>query len=301
MSLNVRRETSLRSVALAILTSLRPKQWIKNLLVFAAPLFAYKIDVDSVTLASGAMVAFCMASGGVYLVNDYFDQEKDRKHPVKKYRPLASGLLKPSVALSFALVLFAAGIALSLFVSPPFALILVEYLFLQMAYNLILKEIVILDVFGLAAGFVLRAAGGGLAVSVPLSPWFLFCVGASALYLGFQKRKAEMARMFRGTQGTRHVLMSYAASRTYLAQIEAVLMGCVLLSYTLWTVEGAESTAMMATVPFVCYGVFRFQYKAAADPSFAEAPEEVLLRDLPLLICMAGWVATCFLVLSMES
>jgi 4-hydroxybenzoate polyprenyltransferase len=285
----------------ALLISVRPKQWPKNALVFAAPLFAFRVDLPTATVAGGAFLAFCLASAGVYLMNDLFDLEKDRRHPIKKSRPLASGALSPSMGVAAAVVLLSGSLALGYLVRGAFAVVILEYLFLQVAYNLVLKEIVILDVFGLAAGFVLRAAGGGLAVDVPLSPWFLFCVGVSALYIGFHKRRGELARLLKGTKGTRGVLLSYATARTYLAQVEAVLMGCVLLSYALWTVQGADNPLMMATMPFVFYGVLRYQYKATTDPTATEAPEELWLRDIPLLIAILGWLISCFVVLSLGS
>jgi 4-hydroxybenzoate polyprenyltransferase len=285
---------------LSIVKAVRPKQWTKNLLVFAAPLFAFALDQYSLIEAGIAFVSFCFASSGVYLANDLLDLDEDRLHPVKSRRPLASGALSVRTAVVSAVALVVISLALSSLVSLLVTGVLGCYLVLQLAYNSVLKNLIILDIMALAAGFVLRAVAGAVAVEVRISPWFLLCIAVGAFYLGLQKRKAEFSRAVDGQFKTRKVLESYAKSDSFLDQVESVIMSSILICYALWAIQGAISEWMMITIPFVFYGVLRYQFVSRRNPEMAEVPEEAWFRDKPLLICIILWALCSFLVLRVE-
>ncbi len=289
--------TPTESLPAAILRSLRPRQWIKNSFVFAAPLFAFALEPATLIPVGFAFAAFCLVSSGTYLVNDVFDQEKDRLHPLKRLRPIASGSLPLGTALLLAVVLVAGGLALAAWGAGWGALACVAaYLLAQALYNLSFKHVLILDVMTLASGFVLRAAAGGLAAAVPLSPWFLFCVAVLAFYLGLEKRKGELRRIQESGVNTRRILRQY--SLEYMGQIETAVLSCILLGYALWAIQGTDNHWMMLTVPFVFYGILRYQYLSQQE--VVERPEDALLSDVPLLINLLLWILTCFLILALN-
>ena len=280
----------------ALLVALRPRQWIKNLLVFAAPLFAFVTDADELLRVVGAFLSFCAVSSAVYLLNDWFDLEQDRLHPIKQRRPLASGQISTSASILVAILLGIAGLGLALRISNALVLVLGAYILIQLAYNLILKRVLILDIMSLASGFVLRAVAGGFAALVELSPWFLFCVALLAFYVGLQKRKSELTRMSDTGVTTRRVLTEYSIS--YLEQVETALLASILMTYALWTIQGAPTAWIMLSVPFVFYGLLRYQYLSGQE--MAERPEEVIFRDRPLFINLLLWGLTCFAILALH-
>jgi decaprenyl-phosphate phosphoribosyltransferase len=296
------------------LQALRPRQWTKNLIVFAAPLFAFSINLPSFLGALLAFSLFCCASSSFYLINDIIDVEADRKHPVKCKRPIAAGLVSIPVATAMAVVLLSGAVIIGWVRSPWLGLTIVCYALLQVAYNLRLKKTVILDVVAIAAGFVLRASAGAAATSIVLSPWFLLCTAMLALFLGVEKRKAEL-RMLQIKGGkTRSVLKRY--SLPLLTRMENTVTTGAVLTYALWSagprLEGASTPWMMLTLPFVMYGVFRYQL--LSDPQEiarrnegeeelggqTERPEEVLLKDTPMLLTVVGWVLTSFTILLLQ-
>ena len=281
---------------LALFVSLRPRQWIKNLLVFAAPLFAFVTDPQELLAVVGAFVSFCAVSSASYLLNDCFDLTSDRLHPVKQRRPLASGQISVSAAMLVAVSLAASGVWLAFSISKSLVLLIGTYVLIQLAYNLILKRVLILDIMSLASGFVLRAVAGGFAASVVLSPWFLFCVALLACYVGLQKRKSELARMENTGVTTRPVLAQYSIA--YLEQVETALLASILMTYALWTIQGAPTAAMMLSVPFVFYGLLRYQYLSGQD--IMERPEEAIFRDRPLFVNLLLWSVTCFAILALQ-
>lgn len=285
-------------MGLALGRALRPRQWIKNLLVFAAPLFAYALDVRSFIPTFGAFVAFCAVSSAGYLINDLLDREEDRRHPVKRKRPIAAGDVPVSLAAATAAVFLVAGLGLGLRIGPALTAILAAYLVNQLLYTLFLKRVLILDVMALAAGFLYRAVAGGLAAGVELSSWFLLCVALLSLYIGIEKRKAELIGSEQGGLPTRRILNAY--SLPFLQQMEAVIMACALLTYSLWAIQAARSDWMLITLPFVIYGLFRFQHIASANRELGERPEEIFLTDRPTLINLVLWGLTCLLILKLE-
>ncbi|MBK1986962.1 decaprenyl-phosphate phosphoribosyltransferase [Sphaerospermopsis aphanizomenoides BCCUSP55] len=293
------------------LMALRPRQWTKNLVVFAAPLFAFSFNLATLFGSVMAFVIFCLTSSSFYLINDIADVEADRQHPVKCQRPIAAGSVSIPVALGTAVVLLGSCLTISWWRSPYLGATITAYALLQVAYNLRLKRMVILDICAIATGFILRALAGGVATGITLSPWFVLCTAMLALFLGIEKRKAELRlTQLKGTK-PRAVLRRYSLS--LLSRMENVVTTGTVLTYALWSagpnLKGASTSWMLVTLPFVLYGVFRYQL--ISDPvennsdnnleypenNSSERPEEVLLKDLPILVTVISWIITCFLIL----
>ncbi len=280
----------------ALLRACRPKQWIKNGLVFAAPLFAFAISTEILTALLFTFFVFCGVSSGTYLLNDLFDLSYDRLHPLKRKRPLASGHLSLGVARTAAVLLIVLSLAASWPISPWLSLIAGFYVVLQILYNLLFKHVLILDIMTLATGFVLRAVAGAATARVDLSPWFLFCVALLAFYIVLEKRKGELRRKDDSGITTRKILDSY--SIPYLRQVETAVLAALLVGYALWTIQGAETAWMMLTVPFVLYGILRYQL--LSEKEIVERPEDLLFRDRPLLLNVFLWLVSCFLILALQ-
>lgn len=309
----VRRSKSTpKKAKLPYLEALRPRQWTKNAIVFAAPLFAFSLDWQSLKGSLLAFVLFCAAASSFYLFNDIIDVKADRLHPVKRYRPIAAGQVKLSVARLMAVTLLLGALIVGTMRSPLLGLVLVAYALLQVAYNLKLKHTPILDILAIATGFVLRACGGGIATNIHLSVWFLFCTAMLALFLAVEKRKAELRLLQVNGGKTRAVLKRY--SLTLLGRMENTVTTGTLMSYALWSsgpiVDGASTPWMMLTFPFVLYGVFRYQMLSEPHlkviespfdlPEPTERPEEVLLTELPMLLTVVGWAISVFGILWLQ-
>ena len=271
----------------AALVALRPRQWTKNLLLFAGIVFAAKVgDLARWGEAFAAFAAYCAASSAAYLVNDVRDAEHDRLHPVKSSRPIARGELGRATALAIAAVLGAGAVALAAWLGLFSLLLLLAFLSLQAAYTLLLKEIVLIDVMAIGALFVIRAAAGAEAVRVPISPWLLLCTALLALFLGLAKRRGELVLAAAdGTPG-RPVLSAY--SLELVDQLVSVVAASTVIAYSLYTFSARDSKAMMATIPFVLFGVFRYLLLVHRR-DLGEEPEQVLLTDWPILACVALW------------
>lgn len=297
------------------LAALRPRQWTKNLVVFAAPLFGFSLSWPSLITSFLAFALFCCASSSFYLINDIVDVESDRKHPVKCNRPIASGQVSLPVAIGMAIALLGTALIGSWRISPTLGVIIIGYTLLQIAYNLKLKKTPILDVVAIATGFVLRACAGAAATGLSMSPWFLLCTAMLALFLGVEKRKAELRLQEVSGEKTRSVLRYY--SHHLLNRMESTVTTGALMSYALWSsgpyVHGASTPWMFLTFPFVLYGIFRYQLLSdpqeiarrseVSDESAGgqtERPDEVLLRDMPMLGTVVGWVLTCFVILLLK-
>lgn len=276
-----------------LIESLRPLQWVKNLLVFAAPVFAFAITVENAAKLAVSFVVFCAVASATYLANDLFDLEADRLHPIKRNRPLPSGRVRPLTARVLSTLLFVGGLTASWLVAPGFALVVASYILIQAGYNLSFKNIVILDVMFLASGFVLRAVAGGVVAQVDISPWFLFCVALLAFFIGIEKRKGELQRMTASGVETRQILRQY--SMPFLEKVETAMLAAILLAYALWTIQGARNHWMMLTVPFVLYGILRYLHLSGQDS--VERPEELLFIDRPLLVNVVLWVVVCVVIL----
>jgi len=289
-----------RSLVLLLLFSLRPAQWSKNLVVFAGLLFGRRLfDSTAVLAAVGAFTVFCVLSGVVYLVNDVADRESDRRHPLKARRPIASGALPVSAAVAAAIVLGAAGLAGAAAIGRPFATVAVAYLVLQLAYSASLKHVVIIDVLTIAVGFVLRAAGGAVAVNVEISQWLLVCTILLALFIALAKRRHEIVLLADGAPTHRPILGEYSAY--LLDQMIAVVTASTLIAYVFYTISpetvGKFQTRWLGlTIPFPLYGIFRYLYLVHQRDG-GGSPADLLLADRPLLVCVALWALAVALII----
>jgi 4-hydroxybenzoate polyprenyltransferase len=286
-----------RPVARAAWVALRPRQWTKNLLLFAGLLFAGKLGETSLwPEACVAFVAYCAASSAAYLANDVRDAPHDRDHPVKRLRPIASGELPGRVALGLAAALAVAALGLTLYVGLLSLAFMAPFLALQAAYSVGLKHVVLIDVLAIAALFVLRAGAGAEAVDVRISPWLLICTGLLALFLALAKRRAELVLVGADETPGRPVLEGY--SLALVDQLVSIVAASTVIAYSLYTFTARDSKAMMATIPFVVYGVFRYLLLLHRR-DLGEEPENVLLTDVPLILTLAGWAATSAVILAL--
>jgi decaprenyl-phosphate phosphoribosyltransferase len=292
----------------ALVKACRPRQWTKNLLVFAAPLFAFVLDSNVWLASSGALVAFCLISSAIYLLNDCLDVAADRAHPSKRHRPIASGLVRIPTALATAVVLTLLSLSLAMWVEPALAGVVLLYALIQVGYCVQFKRMPLLDLFCIASGFLLRAIAGAVAAMLPPSPWFLLTVGLLALFLAIEKRKAELRMAQNRGMVTRRVLGRY--SLPLLLRLESTVSTSAFLSYALWasgpTLRGAPTSWMLLNVPFVLVGIFRYQL--LSDPAesdrrqqcsagqTSEKPEEILLGDRGIQLTLVGWLVTTALV-----
>jgi 4-hydroxybenzoate polyprenyltransferase len=288
----------------ALVQELRPKQWTKNLLLFAGVLFArHAGDASLVGRAAVGFVAFSLLAGTVYLVNDLRDVEQDRLHPKKRHRPIASGRLSPGAARASAVVLAAIVVALSAWLGPQFSIVVGAYLLMNLAYTLWLRNQVLIDVFVIALGFVLRAIAGvellRPVAETELSPWLLVCTFFGALFLALAKRRRELANAGGDLTGRRPVLRQYTPELLQgllLVSAAASIMSYAL--YTIWpdTVRKFNTHLLLYTVPFVTYGIFRYLY-LVRDSEVTEDPSQVLLTDRPLLACVLLYLVAAVAIL----
>jgi len=276
----------------AWLRLMRPRQWSKNLLVFAALVFADRLLVgESIGLATVAFAAFCAASSSVYVVNDLLDAERDRLHPKKRHRPIAAGQVGRAAAAALATALTAVALGLAVWIGPAFAIAIVVYVGLSHFYSALGKNVVILDTMLIATGFVLRAVGGALAIDVPSSDWFVLCTFFLALFLALSKRRAELIALEAGAGAHRKVLDEYTPAT--LVAFTSTSIGAVVISYALYVLNrnGDDGIPTLAlTVPFVLFAVFRYHH-LVETAGFGERPEDVFLRDRPFRWCVIGFAA----------
>jgi 4-hydroxybenzoate polyprenyltransferase len=286
-----------RSVGRAVLVALRPRQWTKNLLLFAGLLFAGKIGDTALWLdACLAFVAYCAASSAAYLANDVRDAAHDREHPVKRHRPIASGELPAGYALGVAGILVVTALGVVAYLGPWSIAFMAGFLALQAAYSAGLKHVVLIDVLVIAALFVVRASAGAEAVDVRISPWLLICTGLLALFLALAKRRAELVLVGAEETPGRPVLEGY--SLALVDQLVSIVAASTVIAYSLYTFGARDSKAMMATVPFVVYGVFRYLLLLHRH-DLGEEPENVLLTDVPLIVTLVAWAATSAVILAL--
>jgi 4-hydroxybenzoate polyprenyltransferase len=278
----------------AHLAALRPTQWSKNLLVFAGILFAAELDEPEKWVAAvAAFVAYCAASSAAYLFNDVLDAEQDRLHPLKRGRPVASGALSSRRALAVAGVLAVVALAVTAAIGWGSLGYMAGFLGLQAAYSLKLKQLVLIDVIAIAGLFVIRAAAGAEAVNVRISPWLIVCTALLALFLALAKRRGELV----SGAVSREVLDWY--SLPLVDQLVSVVAACTIVAYALYSFEAREGSAMMATIPFVVFGIFRYLLLMHRE-KLGEEPERVLLTDVPILLTVAAWAATSAVILGLS-
>lgn len=289
------------TTAFLVVRSMRPRQWTKNLILFAALIFSQNIFSPLLLFrAVAAFAIFCFLSGCVYIINDLLDLKQDQIHPIKSKRPLASGKLKPATAVIAAIALFCLSFgSAAAFTNLTFMLVALIYFVLQLAYSTLLKHVVILDVFCIAAGFVLRAIGGAEVIDVPFSTWLLFCTMLLSLFLALSKRRHELLLLEDDAVHHRKILFEY--SPYLLDQMISVVTASTVITYTLYTVS--EDTVskfgtdrLKFTIPFVLYGIFRYLY-LIHQKNEGGSPEHVLLNDLPLIICVLLYGLTVGLIL----
>ena len=284
-----------RSPSSLLLLSLRPEQWTKNLFVFAGVIFGGRLlEWQAVLLAAATFAVFCALSGAVYLINDVADRDADRRHPLKSMRPIASGALPVMTAVLAAGVLGAGGLTAALLIRPALGAIAGAYLGLLLLYSLMLKHVVIIDVLTIAAGFVLRAVAGAVAVIVPIGMWLLVCTTLLALFLALSKRRHELILLGDGAIDHRRILEEYTPY--LLDQMIAVVTASTLIAYSVYatspeTAERLGTARLGVTIPFVLYGIFRYLYLVHQKRG-GGSPAALLLTDRPLLACVALWAGS---------
>jgi 4-hydroxybenzoate polyprenyltransferase len=289
-----------RSAALNLFVSLRPSQWTKNLIVFAALLFGQRgttpafLVPEAIGQAIAAFGIFCILSGIVYLINDVADREKDRLHPRKRFRPIASGAVAPSTAITAAVILTVIALAASWFLRPAFALVALTYVALLALYSGPLKHVVIIDVLTIAIGFVLRAVAGAVAIDVLISHWLLILTILLALFLALSKRRHELVLLADGATGHRPILEEY--SPYLLDQMIAVVTASTLVTYVISTVseetvQKYHTDYLGLTLVFPLYGIFRYLYLVHLKEG-GGSPSDMLVNDRPLLACVALWAVS---------
>lgn len=273
--------------------SLRPRHWIKNFFVFAALIFAKKFtDWSAIRLSLFAFILFCLASSGVYLINDVIDFKSDREHPSKKNRPVAAGKISRSVAVIWGILLLTAALFLSWKLGFLFFWIVAGYIALNLIYSLWLKRVVIVDIICVALGFVLRVIAGAVVIGVAFSSWLLLCTFFLTLFLAIGKRKSEMLSAGSVTRG---VLADYSAD--LLGQMNMVVLPAILITYTLYTFNTWQSQWLIMTVPVVLYGLFRYLYIVDKKSASDDGPTDDLWSDRPLQITLIMWLVMVFIIL----
>jgi len=290
-------------VIVEIFKSLRPQQWIKNFFIFAPVIFSRNLLNPSMVLKTAlAFAAFCLIASAHYIFNDIRDLEEDRLHPVKSKRPLASGRLKTGPAVLSCVVMAVLGLAVAATVNGSVLIISAVYLVLQVLYSLRLKHVVILDVFVVAAGFVIRVVAGGLAIEVTISSWLLICTMLLALFLAMGKRRHEIVLLEGDAANHRPILKEY--NTALLDQMISVVTASTLVAYCLYTIS-EETVAkfgtrkLIYTVPFVLYGIFRYLYLIYLKAE-GGSPESLIIKDKPLLLDLFLWIAAAVLILGLR-
>ncbi|HHT9115164.1 MAG: decaprenyl-phosphate phosphoribosyltransferase [Planctomycetes bacterium] len=276
-----------------VLLSMRPEQWIKNFFVFTALLFSKNLlnpskDIEAII----GFIIFCMITGCAYMINDFVDLEKDKLHPAKSRRPLASGKLKKDTAVKIVVLVCLASLFFAFYMNILFGIVVLAYFLLNIGYSIYLKNIVIIDVVSIAAGFVLRVLGGAVIISVVASQWLILCTILLSLFLGFSKRRHELILLEDNATSHRKVLEHY--SPYFLDQMIAVVTASTLICYALYTmsrdtVEKLGTSKLIYTIPFVLYGIFRYLYLVHQKEE-GGSPTEIMFTDKPMIINICLWV-----------
>jgi len=288
------------SLPKAAIKALRPKQWAKNVFLFAALIFALEFTNPTAWFQTilGAVAFSLLASTG-YIFNDARDVEADRKHPKKRFRPIASGALPINLAYAEMAIIFLLGVGISLWLSPQFLLVAMLYFATTISYSYYFKHIVILDVMFLAACYIWRAAAGAVAIGVAMSPWLFTCTAFISLFLGFNKRRGELLMLERnGAEGvTRKNLAEYTPE--LVVEFQSITTSGTIISYALYCVLGSPTPWMLLTLPYVLYAIFRYIYLVSVKAE-GDAPDETLLSDRPILTTGILYVITTITVLGLK-
>lgn len=269
-----------------IFISMRPTQWYKNLVIFIGIIFSLNLfNLNLWITVISAFIIFCLLSGSIYLINDVLDIEKDRKHPKKSKRPLASGTLKPSIAIISAILFILISMVWSYFINLNFLIIAVAFFTLITAYSLFLKQIVIVDILVISVGFVLRAMAGAFSISIMVSPWLIICTFLLALFLALGKRRHELFLL--GDLSPEHRQSMYGYSTKMLDQMIIITTSMLIMSYCLYTFFSGK-ILMMLTIPFAFYGIFRYLFLIHSQNIGGEP--EMLFKDRGMLLSIILWV-----------
>ncbi len=285
-----------------ILISMRPNQWVKNLLLFAGLIFSRNLlDFQMLTKTFYAFFLFCLLSSSVYIMNDLLDLKNDRAHPLKSKRPIASGKLNVFSALFFVIALSFLSLFLSFYLSTNFFIVGLSYFALNLAYSKYLKHIVILDVMCIAAGFVLRAVAGAVVIDVTISAWLVVCTTLLALFLGFGKRRYELVLLEDKANAHRKILTEY--SLYFLDQLISVVTASTVVAYAFYTLSPEVQqklgvSHLELTIPFVLYGIFRYLYLIHQKEG-GGSPSRLLLTDFPILIDIFLWLVCVLIIVYM--
>jgi 4-hydroxybenzoate polyprenyltransferase len=294
------RSSSIASVLCFTLVCARPGEWIKNTALFAPLFFSqHLLNADVLLKCLVGFGFFCLATGGVYLINDICDQDSDKKHPRKSTRPIASGALPVIVAIPAAIFLLGTALIGAFVLNPPFGLVTLGYVLLNIAYSNWLKHLVILDVFSIAAGFILRVVAGAVLVGVVMSHWLLICTMLLALFLGFSKRRYELVNLATDASLHRRVLAEY--DPLFLDIMIGIVTSVTVIAYVLYTiseetVQRFHTDKLVLTVPFVLYGIFRYLYQVYHKGDGGD-PSRTLITDGPLIINIVLWGVSCGLII----
>ena len=289
-----------RSLSYSLVRSLRPEQWTKNLIIFGGLLFGQRLfDLPSALKATGAFAVFCALSSVVYLINDVADRDADRRHPLKRHRPIASGAVSTQLALITAAVIGLIALTSAFLLRVQFGYFATAYVALLAFYSGPLKHVVIIDVLTIAIGFVLRAAAGAVVIDVPISNWLLFVTILGALFLALSKRRHELVLLADDATSHRPILQEY--SPYLLDQMISVVTASTLVAYAFYTInpetlEKFHTNHLSLTLPFLLYGIFRYLYLVHQKEG-GGSPAETLLNDRPLLACVALWALAVALII----
>lgn len=283
---------------LLFIKELRPKQWTKNLLVFAALIFTIPdINISMIYAAIAGFILFSLVSGAVYILNDLVDLELDRQHPTKKNRPLASGELPPLAAIIAGSIMLLASLVASYYLNSSFGFVLTFYFVLNVAYSFYLKKLVIIDVMVIATGFVLRAVGGAYVINVPMTPWFILCTMLLALFLAISKRRHELTLVEQAgyMEGDYRVVLDSYSTRL-LDEMNSIVATATIITYALFTFTSGRTLNLMWTIPLVIYGIFRYLYLIHIENKGGQ-PDEILLQDKPILITVLLYTVLLIVIL----
>jgi len=274
---------------------LRPKQWIKNLFVFAAIAFSKNIfNADAFMKVLLAFFAFCMVSSCIYILNDIVDMEKDRQHPRKRKRPIAAGIVSRLEAGFIMVILAPLSLVPSFLLDPVFGVIILVYILNNVLYSLKIKHVVILDVMSIALGFLLRVSGGAVVIDVEMSPWLLLCTLLLSLFLGFSKRRNELFILEGNADKHRKILEEY--SLQFIDNMLSIVTASTVMAYSLYTFSAHSNKYMMITIPFILYGIFRYQY-IVYKKNEGGSPDEIVLSDKPLIINILLWITSSIIII----
>ncbi len=293
-NLSLKKEKSINLLYLLVML-MRPGQWSKNLLVFAALVFSLKsVTIDMVINSIYGFIFFLLVSSCVYILNDFMDREADRQHPTKRFRPLASGVLNPHLTMAFGGTLLITCLVLSALFGIPFSILLTLYFIVNVLYSTGLKHVVILDVMIVASGFVLRAIAGAVLINVKVTPWFLICIMFLSLFLAISKRRHELILSQESDAVPRKVLQFY--NKELLDQMNSIVTTATLISYALFTFTSGRTVYLMWTIPLVFYGIFRYLYLIHVEGKGGD-PDKLLYEDKHILITILLYAVSVISIL----